>query len=128
MSDFKTLLAVGDLITPGVITINGGETIKAGAVMMADKNVTSLLVLEGDGKLAGIVTEGDIVRRAVGKNLDVNGALIGSIMSPDPVSINHDESIFEARNLMSSKKLNHLIVVKDGKPLGILTSQTVLGA
>ncbi len=128
MSDFKTLLAVGDLVQPGVVTIGSGETVKRGAEAMTEKNVSSLLVTGGDGKLAGIVTESDIVRRAVGKGMDVATATIGDIMTPDPVAIAHDESIFEARNLMTGKKLNHLIVVKDGAPLGVLTSQTVLGS
>lgn len=128
MSDFKTLLAVGDMVQPGVVTIETTQSVKNGAVTMTEKNTTSLLVIDAVGKLIGIVTEGDIVRRAVGKGLDVSAATIGDIMSPDPVSINHDESIFEARNTMTAKKLGHLIVVKDGKPLGVLTSQAVLGA
>lgn len=128
MSDFKTLLAVGDMVQPGVVTISATQTVKSGAMTMAEKNTSSLLVTDGTGKLIGIVTESDIVRRAVGKGLDVAAATIGDIMSPDPVSINHDESIFEARNIMTSKKLGHLIVVKDGKPVGVLTSQAVLGA
>lgn len=128
MADFKTLLAVGDMVQPGVVTIDAAQSVKSGAIIMTEKNSTSLLVTDATGKLIGIVTEGDIVRRAVGKGLDVSVAAIGDIMSPDPVSINHDESIFEARNAMTAKKLGHLIVVKDGKPLGVLTSQAVLGA
>lgn len=128
MSDFKTLLAVGDMVQPGVVTIDAAQSVKSGAVTMTEKNSTSLLVIDATGKLIGIVTESDIVRRAVGKGLDVSAATIRDIMSPDPVSINHDESIFEARNTMTAKKLGHLIVVKDGKPLGVLTSQAVLGA
>ncbi len=48
-------------------------------------------------------------------------------MSPNPVKINHDESIFEARNMMKNKELHHPIVVKEDKPVGILTSDNVMG-
>jgi CBS domain-containing protein len=128
MSDFKTLLAVGDLVTPGLVSISGNESIKAGAIKMGAQNASSLLVVNEAGALIGIVTDRDIVFRAVAVDMDMNASSISSIMTPNPVSINHDESIFEARNMMVAKKLNHLIVVKDGKPLGVLTSQAVLGS
>jgi signal-transduction protein with cAMP-binding, CBS, and nucleotidyltransferase domain len=127
MSDFKTLLAVGDLVTPNIVQIAATESVKAGAKVMAEKNVSSLLVVDGNGHLTGIVTERDIVFRCVAAELNPNDTPISMVMSPDPVSIAHDESIFEARNAMVAKKLNHLIVTKDGKPLGVLTSQAVLG-
>ncbi len=128
MSDFKTLLAVGDMVTSGVVSISGDESVKSGAVKMASENASSLLVVDQSGKLVGIVTERDVVYRAVAADLDVQSSKISQIMTQNPVSISHDESIFEARNLMVSKKLNHLIVVKEGIPLGVLTSQAVLGS
>lgn len=128
MSDFKTLLAVGDLVTQNVVQISGNETIKAGVKKMSEQNVSSLLVVDGDGHLTGIVTERDVVYRCVAVDVDANTTSISQIMTGNPVSIAADESIFEARNTMMAKKLNHLIVVKDNKPIGVLTSQAVLGS
>ncbi|MBI5179287.1 MAG: CBS domain-containing protein [Nitrospinae bacterium] len=128
MSDFKTLLAVGDLVTQNVVQISGNETIKAGVKKMSEQNVSSLLVVDGNGHLTGIVTERDVVYRCVAVDVDANTTSISQIMTGNPVSIAADESIFEARNTMMAKKLNHLIVVKDNKPIGVLTSQAVLGS
>ncbi|MEE8484602.1 MAG: CBS domain-containing protein, partial [Nitrospinota bacterium] len=69
----------------------------------------------------------DIVRRAVAKGMDLDSETVVKIMSPNPVKINHDESIFEARNMMKNKEVQHLIVVKEDKPVGILTSDNVMG-
>jgi CBS domain-containing protein len=128
MSDFKTLLAVGDMVTAKVVQVEVNETIIAAAKKMSAEKTTSLLVVDADGKLSGIVTEGDIVIRAVAASLDVNKTIVKNIMTPNPVSIPSDESIFEAKKLMIDNKVNHLIVVKDGKPFGILTSQAILGS
>jgi CBS domain-containing protein len=126
MSDFKTLLAVGDLVSPKVSTVSITDTVRAGARKMSAEKTSSLLVVNGGGKLVGIVTEEDIVYRAVAGNFDLNAPVTG-IMTPGPLQIAHDESIFEAKKMMLAHKVNHLIVVKDGKPMGILTSQSVMG-
>ncbi|MBI3793408.1 MAG: CBS domain-containing protein [Nitrospinae bacterium] len=128
MSDFKTLLAVGDLASPKMSTISGTDKIANAAKRMLQENASSLLVLEADGKLVGIVTEQDIVYRAVAKDVDLNKMDVTHIMTPNPVKIAADESIFEAKKLMLDNKVNHLIVVNDGKPVGILTSQTIMGS
>jgi CBS domain-containing protein len=106
--------------------ILSSESVRAGAKKMADEKTNSLLVMDGEN-LVGIVTEQDVVYRAVAANLDVNSPVNG-IMTPDPIKIPADDSIFEAKKLMLDNKVHHLIVVKDNKPLGILTSAMVMGS
>jgi len=127
MPDFKTLLAVGDVMNTQFASIREDNSVLSGAALMAKSDVNALLITNGNGELAGIVTEQDIVRRAVGADLEVKTCPLSQIMSVDPVQINSDESIFEARNIMTEKKLNHLVVVQDGQPIGILTAANVLG-
>ena len=127
MSDFKTLLAVGDIMSKNIITLSEDESIQVVAARMAAKNVSSLLLTNGKKSLVGIVTEQDIVRRAVAAGLDVTTNPISMIMTMELVQIPHDESIFEARNLMTGQNLAHLIVTRDGKPAGIVTAANILG-
>ncbi|MBI3580976.1 MAG: CBS domain-containing protein [Nitrospinae bacterium] len=126
MSDFKTLLAVGDLASPKMSTVSVTETVRAGARKMAAEKTSSLLVVDAGGILVGLVTEQDIVYRAVAEDFDVNAPVKG-IMTPAPLQIAHDVSIFEAKKLMLEHNVHHLIVVREGKPMGILTSQSVMG-
>lgn len=128
MSDFKTLLAVGDIMSKDIITLSENESIQVVAARMAAENTSSLLLINGENSLVGIVTEQDIVRRAVAAGLDVTTNPISMIMTKELVQIPHDESIFEARNLMTQKNLAHLIVIRDGQPVGIVTTANLLGS
>ncbi|GMT42644.1 MAG: hypothetical protein IEMM0002_1055 [bacterium] len=128
MSEFKTLLAVCDLMNKKLVSIKESESIEISASRMTAEDVSSLLVLTDDGRVAGIVTEQDIVRRGVAAGLDITQTAVSQIMTGDPVHIESDQSIFEARSMMTGKKLNHLVVVKEKKPVGILTAANVLGS
>ena len=127
MSDFKTLLAVGDIMSKDITSLSENESIQVVAARMAAKNISSLLLTNDENSLVGIVTEQDIVRRAVAAGLDVTTNPISMIMTKEMVQIPHDESIFEARNLMTGKSLAHLVVTRDGKPAGIVTAANILG-
>lgn len=128
MSDFKTLLAVGDIMSKDIITLSEDESIQVVAARMAAKNTSSILLNNDEKSLVGIVTEQDIVRRAVAAGLDVTTNPISMIMTKELVQIPHDESIFEARNLMTEQNLAHLIVTRNGKPAGIVTAANILGS
>jgi len=128
MSEAKTLLAVGDISNKKIVSILDNESIKAGAAKMEVENTSSLLVLNGDNHIVGIVTEQDIVRRGVATGMNTETTYISKVMSGNPVKINHDRSIFEARNLMTTKSLNHLVVVNGELPVGILTAANILGS
>ena len=127
MSEFKTLLAVGDIMNKEIVSLSDSETVQTAAAQMAAKNISSLLLLDGKGEPSGILTEQDIVRRAVATGMDIANNPISMVMSKEIVRIAADESVFEARNLMKEKSLNHLVVVKDEKPVGILTTSHLLG-
>ena len=127
MSDFSTLLAVGDMADKNIVTIGEEVSIREAATTMKDKNADSLLMLNDDGEAMGILTEQDIVRRAVADNLNLDEEKAAGIMTANPITIPHNASIFDAKSLMTENDAHHLIVVNDGKPMGILTAKAVLG-
>ncbi len=127
MDDFKTLLSVESITDRKVVTLPKDASIEAGATRMMEEDAGSLLVVDGD-KTLGIVTESDVVRRGVAKKIDLSVTGLSEIMTPDPLTIPADESIFEARKMMDASKVKHLIVMKDGAVFGVLTPQAVLGS
>ncbi len=127
MAEFKTLLAVGDIMNKNIVSIIDSDTVQVAAAQMAAKNIGSLLLVDDKDQLSGIVTEQDIVRRAVATGMDITNNPISMVMSKEIVKIADDESVFEARNLMKEKNLSHLVVIKDDKPAGILTTSQILG-
>lgn len=128
MADFNTLLAVKDLMASNLVTASSSVSVVAAAKTMEEKEISSIVLVGGDGTIDGIVTETDIVRKAVAKNADTDTITAGSIMSKDVHKINSDTSIFEARETMQSLSLKHLIVEENGKPIGVVSASALLGS
>jgi CBS domain-containing protein len=127
MGEIRTLLAVGDIMQKEIVTLPETESVQVVAARMAAENISSLILVNDEDKPVGIVTEQDIVRRAVATGMDITNNPISIIMSREIVQINYDDSVFEARNLMTEKKVSHLVVVRDGELAGIVTTAAILG-
>jgi CBS domain-containing protein len=99
------------------------------AELMASEDVGSLPILEGD-KLAGVVTDRDIVVRAVAKKKDPQGMPVRDVASRDVVTVGPDEDLSEALKLMASYQVRRLPVIdEDNRLVGILAQADVaLGA
>jgi CBS domain-containing protein len=95
--------------------------IVADAVTVMDgQNVGSILVLDDRGRLAGIFTERDIMH-CFAKNLDFKDETIGTIMTPNPITLTPSTNISAAITVMSQNKIRHLPVMEDGKIEGIVS-------
>lgn len=126
--DFNTLLAVRDLMNKEIVTAPSSTTVVDLARLMTAKNISSVVVVtDDDGQIAGIVTEGDIVRKGVAQGADLTAAA-SSIMNSDVPKIDGSSSIFDARDAMKSAGVKHMIVEDDGKPVGIVSSTALLGS
>ena len=128
MSDFSTLLAVKDLMKPEIVTASQEVSVRNAAKIMTDKGVSSIVITDGDGRIAGILTETDIVRKVVAAGLSANDTKAGTAMNPDVHMVNGGASIFEARHKMVELGVKHFVVETDGKPVGIISSTALLGA
>jgi CBS domain-containing protein len=90
------------------------------AQLMETEDVGALPVLDGE-ELAGMVTDRDIVIRAIAKGKDPRGMPVREVSTRDVVSIRGDEDLSEALKLMASYKVRRLPVVDDGNRLiGVL--------
>ncbi len=90
------------------------------AVLAISEGRLGLAVIVEQGQVRGIVTDGDL-RRALVNRVDINQALIGDIMTENPVTITPDMMLTDAEKLMLEKKIKALIVVDDNYQMsGIL--------
>ena len=121
----KTGYKVGDCMTMHPITVQKETTLKQCADIMADKHVGSLLV-EDKGKIAGIVTEQDMVRKGIAKLLDPAKTPISEVMEQELQTIGPEKDIYEAMKLMRDYNIRHLPVLDQGKFVGFLTIKDVL--
>ena len=82
--------------------------------MMTSANVAAIIILDDARKIVGIVTERDLTRRAIAKNLDPKKTLIKEIMTKNPDSLAPNDSASNALELMQSRHFRHLPVVDGG--------------
>jgi CBS domain-containing protein len=118
------VVSVEDFMTKKVVTIESSRTILEAARMLADRGVGSLVVVER-GKPVGIVTDRDVLTRAVVKGLDLGKEPVSSIMSKPLITVRPETSILEAIELMDRHSVRRIPVVRGEKIVGIITSSDV---
>jgi CBS domain-containing protein len=111
---------VADLMVRDVLTVDPSDTIGEAAEKMNAANVGAVVVVEDFARIVGIVTERDLLR-AVAARARAAEARVRQWMTPDPVTIEPDLTIDEAATIMFEHNFRHLPVVKDGRPLGIVS-------
>lgn len=115
---------VEDVMIKDVITIETSTPIKEAAKKMDETNVGSIIVTKNEEPI-GIITERDFVRRyaVMGISLE-NGA--EDIMTLPLITINPDDTIWEASELMKTQNVHKLPVMKDKKLVGIITNSDLI--
>ena len=118
-------ITISDVMNKGVDTIEEAASIQETAMKMRDKNVSSLLVLDRDGKPTGLVTERDLVRKVCVNNVRTGEVTNKEIMSFPLVTINSMLSPSIAADTMLRRNVRHLLVMDDNsdinKPIGMIT-------
>ena len=102
------------------IAIENDLSLKKAARIMSSKNIGSLIILKKD-KIAGIITDSDIMR-----NISSLGRKVNSIMSKKVVTIDCDETIDNAALIMTRCKIKRLPVIEKGKLIGIITATDII--
>ncbi|MEM3063992.1 MAG: CBS domain-containing protein [Candidatus Nitrosotenuis sp.] len=115
---------VADVMKKSVISIDSSMTVQDAAKMMDDASIGAIVVIE-NGIAIGIITERDITRRIVakGKPLTTN---VKDAMSSPLIVINPDDSVWEAAQLMKTRKIHRLPAVKDNRLVGIITTSDLV--
>lgn len=96
------------------------------AIKIMDEDNIGVLPVTKDNKPIGIVTERDILRRVVAKDVNIDEHTIEDIMTKNPVTIKNDSSILEATRLMSENNFRRLLVIKNHKLVGVVTAKDVI--
>jgi CBS domain-containing protein len=103
-----------------VWTIRPDATVFEAVAKMADKDVGSLVVMDGE-KLVGIITERHYSRNVVLKGKTSPTTLVGEIMDTNQIRVRPEQSVELCMALMTDKRVRHLPVVEDTKVIGIVS-------
>jgi CBS domain-containing protein len=140
-------MKASDVMTRTVVTV-GRETPVAQAIrLMLDNNVSGLPVLDDAGRVVGVVTEGDPLRRTetgterhrprwleilmgpgriAGEYVRTHGRKVEEIMTSDPVSVTQETPLDEVVGLMERRRIKRLPVLDDDVLVGIVSRADLL--
>jgi CBS domain-containing protein len=137
------------IMTRNVITVGPGTSIVQAAKLMLDNHLSGLPVLDEHGKLAGIVSEGDFLRRSeigtqrkrprwlqffVGPNraatefVHASGRKVEEVMTRNPLVVTEDATLEEIVRLMEKNRVKRLPVMRNDRLVGIVTRANLLQA
>lgn len=125
----KLLVKVEDLMHTGdeVPQVSADTLLPSALVVMTEKGLGLTTVVDDEGRLLGIFTDGDL-RRTVDQGVNINQAVIGKVMTAQPLTIQKEMLAAEALGLMESRKITALVVEEDGQPVGIIHMHDILRA
>ena len=119
--DFDSnLILVQDVMTRAIISVTNETTVFQVAKMMEQGGIGAVLVKK-NGHLSGIITDRDYATKIVAHNLP-SDTPVEQIMSSPLITINFDESISDAAERMTNKKIRKLAVTDNGNIIGLITS------
>jgi CBS domain-containing protein len=114
-------VTVKQLMTPYPVVVDAATPVAQCARLMDDRDIGALGVMR-EGRLVGVLTDRDIVVRAVARDRDLATLSAGEIATPEVVTVESDAPVEEAERRMRAYAVRRLfIVADDGRPLGILT-------
>lgn len=104
-----------------VHTIDRDETVFAAIERMVANNAGSIVVTEGDGKICGIFTERDYLRRIALEGRTSRETSVGDVMTIHLIATTPDQTVEECMAIMAEHKIRHLPVMQGPKLVGIVS-------
>jgi len=142
-------MQVRDVMTPNVVSVRDDESIVKAARLMLQNRISGLPVVNANGALVGVVTEGDFLRRGelgtsrqrpkwleflVGPGRLANeyvhqsGRKVAEVMTRDPLTVGEDDSLETVVKLMESRRIKRLPVMRNGQIVGIISRANLVHA
>jgi CBS domain-containing protein len=119
-------MGLGNMCRREIVCVDTGTSIKEVVKLMDQKNVGSVIVI-GSQKPVGIVTDRDILLRAVNKGMDLEKTPIDKVMTKRLVTLREDMGLFEALERVKGKGMRRFPIVDDkGSLKGIMTLDDIL--
>jgi hypothetical protein len=143
-------MIVADVMTPNVISVSPDSTVEDAARLMLERHVSGLFVVDKAGALAGVVTEGDMLRRnEIGTGgrerawlmrmlvsparqaeefTRSHGRHVRDVMTPDVIAVAHDAPLEDVVRTMETKRIKRLPVTRDGHVVGVVSRSDLMRA
>ncbi len=117
-------MKIREIMSGGVTKISAEHSVSDAAKIMDEKDFGSLPI-EEDGKVTGIITERDVLRKIVAKGRDPKTTSVKDIMTSPIITIGPEDTVERANEIMTEKRIRRLPVEENGKVVGIITLRDV---
>lgn len=112
---------IRDIMAEELTTVPASSTVSNAAMKMRDGKIGDVLVVDDRRHVTGILTDRDIVVRALAEHADPDTTRVGDVCSSEVVTIDPDEDVHEAVKLLRHYSIRRLPVVDDGALVGIVS-------
>lgn len=114
-------MQINEIMTHSLETVEPQTTIKGAARLMRDADVGGLPVVD-KGRVAGFITDRDIVIRSIANGDDPTKASVREVMTEEAFTLSEDQEIAEAQQLMKDKRVRRVVVVDaQQRPIGLVS-------
>jgi CBS domain-containing protein len=112
--------SIQEVMTPDPHTVKADATLEEAAREMKGDDIGAVLV-EDNGGVAGILTDRDIVVRAIAEGRDPSSTKVADVATRDVKTLTPDSSIDDAIKIVREQNVRRIPVVQDGRPAGIVS-------
>ncbi len=109
-----------------VKTVDSATTVRELSSRLKSDGVGAMVVVDGAGRLAGIISERDVARGIADHGAKVPGMLVTDLMTKAVITCSPDDTVSNISRIMSQRRIRHLPVLKDGSLAGIVSIGDVL--
>ena len=111
---------IEEIMTTNPRTVNVDDTVLQAAQLMRDNDIGDVIVVD-DGQVTGILTDRDVVVRALAEGRDPDSTTVSEIATTGVQAIDPDASEDDALRMMREHDIRRLPVVKNGRPVGFVS-------
>jgi CBS domain-containing protein len=115
---------IREVMTPSPETVEPGQPVSEAAKLMKQADVGMIPVVQ-EGQLSGTVTDRDIVLRVIAEGKSPASTTVGEIASGEIVTVDPEQELEEALELMAKHQVRRLPVVENGRLIGVLAQADV---
>lgn len=110
-----------------ITSVSPDTTIFKTLKIMVESKIGAIVVKEGD-TYVGIWTERDLMRDTIRDGFDPKTAKISDHMTKDLMSVSHDTTVYEIKDIFLGKRIRRMLVMREGRYIGLLTVGDVIKA
>lgn len=125
-SDNSNSTYIHEIMSKNVVKVNYEISALEISKTMIKRRISSVVIIDNNDKIIGIVTEKDLIKEICAKNLLANTLSAAKVMSSPLITISKNSTINDATKLMVEKKIKHLAILENNDIIGILTTYDLI--